>query len=570
MDYKELAELLFPDIDKTPEDYEKLYPARTTGPDGQPLPEGAIVTRLAPSPTGFIHLGNLFGAMADERIAHQSGGICYLRVEDTDEKREVEGAIPVLLDTLSYFGINFDEGACKLETPGSTVSASDDEAAERGAYGPYWQSARSHIYKACVKYLVEKGLAYPCFMSEEEIAEIRKNQEANKINPGIYGPYAKNRDLSLEEVKERLSRGETYVIRFKSSGDESRYFKCFDAIRGEISMPENVQDVVILKKNDLPTYHFAHVVDDHFMHTGYVVRGEEWMASLPIHVQLFEAMGWEHPVYCHNTSLMKIDETTGQKRKLSKRKDPELGLSFYKELGYFPEAVREYLLTILCSDFEEWRIANPAADYNEFHFSADKMSDSGTLFDINKLNDVSKDVLARKSAAEIYDFMLGWAQEYHPEKAALLENNRELLLKVFDIDRGGEKPRKDLVYAGQIFEFVKYFFDEYFVYESEWPAEVSPEDRKAILAKYIETYDPADDNSAWFEKVRGITAELGYAVKPKDFKKNPDQYKGHVGHVSGVIRIAITGRANSPDLWTIQQIMGPEMVKARIAKAAEA
>ena len=563
MDYQKLADLCFPNIDKTPSDYEAMYPERN-------LPEGAITTRLAPSPTGFIHLGNLYGALADERLAHQTGGSCYLRVEDTDEKREVEGAIPVLLDTLSYFGINFDEGACKLETPGAAPSASDPDAGERGVYGPYWQSARSDIYKACVKYLVAQGKAYPCFMSEEEIEELRKYQETNKINPGVWGQYAKHRDLSFEEVKARLDAGEKPVFRLRSTGNPEKYFVAKDAIRGEISMPENVQDVVILKKNDLPTYHFAHVVDDHLMHTTYVVRGEEWMASLPIHVELFAAMGWPLPMYCHNTVLMKIDETTGQKRKLSKRKDPELGLSYYKELGYFPEAVREYLMTILNSDYEEWRIANPFADYNEFKFSADKMSDSGTLFDLNKLNDVSKDVLAKKSSAEIYDFMLGWAEEYDAAKAQLLKDNKEMLLKVFDIDRGGEKPRKDLVFASQIFEFVKYFFDDYFVYESEWPAEVSAEDRRAILEKYIAGYDPSDDNSAWFAKVKAITAELGYAEKPKDYKKNPDQFKGHVGHVSGVIRIAITGRANSPDLWTIQQIMGTQLVKSRIQKAIEA
>ena len=563
MNYRELAELLFPDIDKTPDYYEAKYPQRD-------LPEEAAVTRLAPSPTGFIHLGNLYVAMIDERLAHKKGGVCYLRVEDTDEKREVEGAVPVLLDTLGYFGIEFDEGACRSGVPGSTDNPDEPGSAQRGAYGPYWQSMRSDIYKACVKKLVSEGKAYPCFMTEEEIAEIRAAQTAEKIDPGIYGKYAKHRDLSLQEVKARIAAGEEYVVRFRSEGDPSRYFKVKDAIRGEISMPENIQDVVILKKNDLPTYHYAHVVDDHFMRTSIVVRGEEWMASLPIHVQLFEAMGWEVPLYCHNTVLMKIDETTGQKRKLSKRKDPELGLSYYKELGYFPEAVREYLMTVLNSDYEEWRIANPYEDYRNFDFSAEKMSDSGTLFDINKLNDISKDVLAKKSAEEIYDFELSWAEEYDPDKAALLKENKDMLLKVFDIDRGGEKPRKDLVYAKQIFTFIRYFFDEYFEYESEWPAEVSPEDRREILKRYIEGYDPADDNSAWFEKVRGITADLGYAVKPKDYKKNPDQYKGHVGHVSGVIRIAITGRSNSPDLWTIQQIMGPDMVRSRIERAENA
>ena len=553
MDYEKLAELLFPDITKTPAYYEETYPQRE-------LPAGAMVTRMGPSPTGFIHLGNLYGALADERLAHQSGGLCFLRIEDTDEKREVEGAIPILLDTLRYFGITFDEGA---------VIPSGTDVEGRGDYGPYKQSDREAIYKCFVKDLIRRGKAYPCFMTEEEIAQIREKQEAEKRNPGIYGEYAKYRDAGIEEIRSRLEKGEEYVIRFRSEGNPSKYFAVKDAIRGDISMPENIQDVVILKKGGLPTYHFAHVVDDHLMRTTHVVRGEEWMASLPIHVQLFEAMGWQTPIYCHNTVLMKIDETTGQKRKLSKRKDPELSLGYYKELGYFPEAVREYLLTILNSDYEEWRIANPLADYNEFRFRTESMSSSGTLFDLNKLNDVSKDVLAKKSAEEIFAFMLTWAEEYQPGIAEKLKTNRELMLKVFDIDRGGEKPRKDLVYAQQIFRFVKYFFDAYFEYEDAFPAEVCAEDRNEILRRYLEGYDPSDDNSAWFEKVRVICADMGYAVKPKDFKKNPDQFKGHIGHVSGVIRVAVTGRANSPDLWMIQQIMGPQMVASRISRAME-
>ena len=546
MDYQKLANILFPDITRTPEDYEALYPPRD-------LPSGARVTRLGPSPTGFIHLGNLYGALTDERLAHQSGGVCFLRIEDTDDKREVEGAIPVLLDTLGYFGIHFDEGA-----------TADGET---GSYGPYWQSQRSDIYKCFVKKLVAEGKAYPCFMSEEEIAEIRASQEAAKLNPGIYGEYARCRDWSLEQIEERLDKGEVPVIRLRSEGDPARYFTIVDAIRGEISMPENVQDVVILKKTGLPTYHFAHVVDDHLMRTTHVVRGEEWMASLPIHVQLFEALGWPMPVYCHNTVLMKIDEETGQKRKLSKRKDPELSLGYYKQMGYFPEAVREYLMTVLNSDYEEWRLANPTADYDEFRFTAEKMSSSGTLFDLAKLNDVSKDVLARKTAQEILDFMLAWAREYAPDRFAVMDADHEKMLKIFSIDRGGEKPRKDLVYAEQIFGFIRYFFDEYFEYESAWPEEVSAEDRREILSRYIAGYDPSDDNEVWFGKVKAITEALGYAVKPKDHKKNPGMYKGHVGHVSGVIRIAVTGRANSPDLWTVQQIMGEDTVRARIEKA---
>ena len=549
MDYPKLAELLFPDITTTAEELEARYPKRD-------LPEGARVTRMGPSPTGFIHLGNLYGALTDERLAHRSGGVAFLRIEDTDDKREVEGAVPMLIDALDYFGIRFDEGA-----------TADGET---GDYGPYWQSERSSIYKTFVKKLVSEGKAYPCFMSEEEIADIRAMQEANKLNPGIYGEYAKHRDLSLEEVEARLAAGEVPVMRLRSTGDPSKYFHVFDAIRGDISMPENEQDVVILKKTGLPTYHFAHVVDDHLMRTTHVVRGEEWIGSLPIHVELFQKLGWELPVYCHNTVLMKVDETTGTKRKLSKRKDPELGLGYYKELGYFPEAVREYLMTILNSDYEEWRMANPDAALEDFPFEASKMSSSGTLFDLSKLNDISKDVLAKKSAQEIYDFELAWAKEFAPEKAQLLARDPEKTKRIFDIDRGGEKPRKDLVFAQQIFGFISYFFDETFAPETQMPAECSADDIREIFRRYKEGYCEADDNSAWFEKIRAITADLGYAVKPKDYKKNPDQYKGHVGHVSNCIRIALTGRSNSPDLWTIQQIMGKEQVFARLDKAEAA
>ena len=549
MDYPKLAELLFPDITTTAEELEARYPKRD-------LPEGARVTRMGPSPTGFIHLGNLYGALTDERLAHRSGGVAFLRIEDTDDKREVEGAVPMLIDALDYFGIRFDEGA-----------TADGET---GAYGPYWQSERSSIYKTFVKKLVSEGKAYPCFMSEEEIADIRAMQEANKLNPGIYGEYAKHRDLSYEEVEARLAAGEVPVMRLRSTGDPSKYFHVFDAIRGDISMPENEQDVVILKKTGLPTYHFAHVVDDHLMRTTHVVRGEEWIGSLPIHVELFQKLGWELPVYCHTTVLMKVYETTGTKRKLSKRKDPELGLGYYKELGYFPEAVREYLMTILNSDYEEWRMANPDAALEDFPFEASKMSSSGTLFDLSKLNDISKDVLAKKSAQEIYDFELAWAKEFAPEKAQLLARDPEKTKRIFDIDRGGEKPRKDLIFAQQIFDFISYFFDETFSPETEMPAECSADDIREIFRRYKEGYSEADDNSAWFEKIRAITADLGYAVKPKDYKKNPDQYKGHVGHVSNCIRIALTGRGNSPDLWTIQQIMGKEQVFARLDQAEAA
>lgn len=546
MDRKKLANLLFPRIKDTPDDLEARYPKRN-------LPDGAMVTRLGPSPTGFIHLGNLYSALADERLAHRSGGVCFLRIEDTDDKREVEGAVPALLSALHYFGIDFDEG---VGAHGAT-----------GAYGPYYQSARKDIYQCYVKHLVAQGKAYPCFMSEEEIADIRASQEQNKENPGIYGAYAKHRDLSFDDVVSRIGEGEEFVIRLRSEGDEQRYFTVTDAIRGELSMPENVQDVVILKKTGLPTYHFAHVVDDHLMRTTHVVRGEEWMASLPIHVQLFEALGWELPVYCHNTVLMKIDEESGQKRKLSKRRDPELSLEYYQQEGYVPEAVREYLMTILNSDYEEWRTANPDEPLESFDFSAEKMGSSGTLFDLDKLNDVSKNVLARMTARDILSFMLQWAAEYQPALCSLLTANEDKLVRIFDIDRDGPKPRKDLVYGRQIFEFISYFFDDHFMIRDDFPEECSPKDCKEILRRYLAGYDPGDDNSAWFGKIRTLADELGYAVKPKDHKKNPELYKGHVGHVSNVIRIALTGRSASPDLWTIQQIMGADAVKRRIAEA---
>ncbi|MGI6733829.1 MAG: glutamate--tRNA ligase [Anaerovoracaceae bacterium] len=547
MDYAALAELLFPHIDKTPEDYETIYPERQLSP-------GAKVTRLGPSPTGFIHLGNLYGAFVDERLAHQSGGVFYLRIEDTDEKREVEGAVEAIISSLEYFGIRFDEGV--------TVNG------EAGHYGPYYQRQRGAIYQCFAKQLVEKGLAYPCFCSEEEIQAIRDRQEKAGENPGYYGSFALCRDLELDEVKRNIQEGKPFVLRFRSGGDPSRSFQIIDGIRGPLTMPENFQDVVLLKQNGIPTYHFAHVVDDHLMRTTHVVRGEEWLSSLPIHVALFEALGWPLPTYCHTTVLMKMEGEN--KRKLSKRKDPELSLNYYRSLGYHPKAVREYLLTIINSNYEEWRLANPDSPMEEFEFSTEKMSSSGTLFDLDKLNDVSKEVLVRIPDEELYDFMLDWAREYRPELATLFTEKKEMLLRILAMDRHGEKPRKDLIYCEQIFDYISYFFDDYFRIQDDYPAEVGREDLKPILESYINSYNHGDDQSQWFDKIRALSAELGYAAKPKDYKKNPELYKGHVGHVSTVIRIALMGRASSPDLWEIQQIMGEEQTLNRLRKAISA
>ena len=540
MDYNRLADLLFPHIDKTPEYYEEHFPKRI-------LPEGAKVTRLGPSPTGFIHLGNLYGAFADERLAHQSGGVFYLRIEDTDDKRYVEGAVETIIKSLDFFGINFDEGAL-LD-------------GETGSYGPYYQSRRGEIYQCFAKEMVKKGQAYPCFLTEDEINEIRAYQEANKLNPGIYGQFAKCRDMTLDEIQSKMDAGLPYVVRLKSDGntEEPVHITVADGIRGELSMPENNQDIVILKTNGIPTYHFAHVIDDHFMRTTHVVRGAEWIPSLPIHMELFTKLGFEMPVFCHTGQLMKIDEE-GNKRKLSKRKDPELSLDYYRNEGYHPDAVREYLLTILNSNFEEWRIANPDAPVSEFDFTTEKMNGGGALFDLNKLEDVSKDVLVKIPSETLYSFIRGWAEEFRQNLLPVLED-KAYWLKVLDLDRTGEKPRKDLIKASQIIEYFRYFFE--YKKQDQFPAEAAA-DAKDILTRYLDSYDHSDDQSSWFEKIRGITADLGYAVKPKDFKKHPEDYKGHVGHVSTVIRIAITGRAQSPDIWEIQQIMGEAMTRERI------
>ena len=552
MDHKKLAEILFPEHLESPEYYETIYPVRD-------LPEGAKVTRLGPSPTGFIHLGNLYGAFVDERLAHQSGGVFFLRIEDTDDKRQVEGAVETIINSLRFFSINFDEGA--------------GIDGDKGDYGDYTQSKRGPIYRAFAKRLVAEGKAYPCFLTEEEIAEIREQQQELKVNPGIYGKWARSRDLTLEEIQKKINMGEEFVVRLKSDGDLSkpedqiRRISVKDAIRGELTMPENDQDVVILKKTGIPTYHFAHVIDDHLMRTTHVVRGAEWLPSLPIHVELFEKMGWEPPIYCHTAQLMKLDEE-GNKRKLSKRLDPELSLDYYRREGYHPKAVREYLLTILNSNFEEWRIANPDKDVEEFQFTLEKMSNSGALFDLNKLNDVSKEVLLKVPASEIYDFLKAWAEEFRPEDEGvrIMLQDRAYMERVLDIGRNAERnPRKDHIYARQMVENLTYFFDETFEITDPMPEEVvNAGDVKVILEKYLATYDHSDDNETWFNKIREITDELGYAVKPKDYKKHPEEYKGHVGHVSTVIRVALMRRQQSPDVWEIQQILGEDRVRARL------
>ncbi len=544
MDTIKLAELLFPHIVKTPDDYEAMYPSRGLGED-------AKVTRIGPSPTGFVHLGNLYNAMIGERLAHQSDGTFFLRIEDTDAKREVSGAVELLLSSMDYFGIRFDEGA--------TLDG------DFGSYGPYRQRQRKEVYQCFAKKLVEQGMAYPCFCSEERLAEMRETQISKKENFGYYGEWALCRDLSLEEIQTRIAAGQPYVLRFRSQGNIENTVDLYDGIRGMLHLQENYQDFVLLKSDGIPTYHFAHVVDDHLMRTTHVVRGEEWLSTAPMHAQLFDTLDWTRPIFCHTTVLMKMDGET--KRKLSKRKDPELSLDYYRQEGYVPEAVRIYLMMILNSNFEEWWMENPHADINDFPFTLEKMGTSGALFDMQKFDNVSQETLLRLPVSEIYEKMSAWLSEYDPAFAQLFTKDPAFSQRIIGVGRDGARPRKDLTSWKQARQFLSFYFDETFAIEDEFPALVSVEDRREILKRYLSTYDHNDDNSAWFQKVRDIAGDLNYAIKPKDYKKNPDQYKGSITDVSNVIRVAIVGRTNSPDLWEICHIIGEDSMKKRVEAA---
>lgn len=549
MDFNRLAEMLFPHIRQTPQKIEQHYPKRQ-------LPEGAKVTRMGPSPTGFMHLGNLYGALVDERLAHQSNGVFYLRIEDTDRKREVEGGVETILKAFHDFGLQFDEGAT-LE-------------GDKGDYGPYRQSLRAEIYQTFVKSLVSQGMAYPCFCTEQELAAAHAEQERNKENFGYYGKYATWRDRAIEDIEQSLEKGVPYVIRFRSEGSIENKIRHDDLVKGKMEITENDQDVVILKSDGIPTYHFAHVVDDHLMQTTVVVRGEEWLATLPVHLQLFRAMGWKAPKYAHTAQLMKIDEETGSKRKLSKRKDPELALAFYYQAGYPVPAVLEYLMTLLNSNFEDWRRANQNAPMNDFPFTTKKMSASGALFDIEKLRDVSKNVISRMSADEVFEYTKQWSADNDKIFYELLTRDPAHAKAYLAIGRGGKKPRKDIALWTDVKPYMEFMFDELFVPAYEMPAHVSGEDAKTIITDFAAIFDEKDTPEDFFEKMKTIAEKYGYASDTKAYKQNPDQYKGSVGDVSMVIRVAIAGRPNAPDLQTVMSILGQERVLNRLHKAIEA
>ena len=545
-DCKKIAELIFSDIDKSTEYYEELYPARN-------LPEGARVTRFAPSPTGYLHFGGLYAGFASKLTADTTGGVFMLRIEDTDKKREVEDGVTGIVTGLKAFGVDPDEGVTGFNT-------------EYGDYGPYTQSQRREIYRTFAKKLMEEGKAYPCFCTPEDLDEIRAKQENEDIK-GYYGSYAKCRDLTDEEIIEKVNNGVPFTVRLRSEGDISRKIKFEDMIKGKIEMSENVNDVVILKADGIPTYHFAHAVDDHLMRTTHVVRGDEWIASVPTHIELFRALGNKPLKYAHIAPIMK--EENGGKRKLSKRKDPEANVSFYIEKGYPEASVKEYMLTILNSNFEEWRKANKTEDVSKFPFNLKKMSVSGALFDMVKFNDVSKNVISVMTAKQVYKLVTDWAMDYNEVLYALFVDDKEKATAILNIDRENPKPRKDIACWEEVENYVSYFYNELYEADYTLPEHISKADAVEILTKYKEVYSADDSKEDWFNKIKELCTACGYTPNVKEYKQNPDAFKGHVGDVSTVIRIAITSRTNTPDLYYIMQILGKDEVMRRIDNMIE-
>lgn len=554
MDYQLLAELLYPEVKEAPEDIEAKYPKRE-------LPEGAKVTRFAPSPTGFVHFGGLFPSTVAERLAHQSGGVFYLRIEDTDAKREVKGAAEGLIKTLATYGVNFDEGAI-LDESGSIC--------DKGNYGPYKQSERGPIYRVFAKKLVSEGKAYPCFTTEEELDELQSVNKKEEIKNTDWQAEAESRraemlarrNFTVDEVKAHLEMGHPFVIRILANGDPDKRLKFTDLVKGTIDVPENDEDFVLLKSDGIPTYHFAHAVDDHLMGTTHIIRGEEWLPSLPKHIQLFNYLGFKLPKYMHISQIMRLDEN-GNKKKLSKR-DMGANMDDYTEMGYCPEAVCEYVLTLLNSNYEEWHMQNPDKHYTDFPFNIKKMSVSGCLFDFEKLNDVSKNIISRMTADDVYEKVLNWAEQFDSEFACELKNAPEMSKQILAIGRGGKKPRKDLTTWRDAKPYMGFFFDKYFEIIDEYPDNFDRNDIKNTLVSFINTYDEQDDMNVWFDKVKAIADSLGYASDMKAYKASPESFKGSVADISMFIRVAVTGKMNSPDLYTVMQIIGKEKTLSRI------
>ena len=547
MTNKELADLIFPNVKNTIEYYENLYPERD-------LPEGAVVSRFAPSPTGFVHMGSLLTAFIEAKVPRETGGVFYLRIEDTDQKRSVENGIQGIIDDLKNFDINIDEGV---------ISETD----QKGNYGPYIQSERKEIYETFAKWLIENDLAYPCFCSAEEIDDIRKVQERSKQRIGYYGKFAKCRHLTNEERAGRIKNGEPYIIRLKSPGNFEHKVVLNDLVRGKIEFPENDLDIVLIKSDGLPLYHFAHLVDDHLMRTTHVLRGEEWVSSTPVHLQLFKIFGFKAPKYAHLGLVMKVDED-GTRRKLSKRKDPEAAVSYYHEKGIPVEAVKLYLMTIANSNFELWMQANPGKGIDDFKFDFKKISASGSLFDIEKLINISRNYISRLTAEEVYNSLLEWTKEFDLELYDLLVKYKDFSIGVFNIERVQKKPRKDYSCYSDMKNQIWYMYDELYekaTKEYEFDVINDKEEIKKILSLYLEKYFvETNSESEWFETLKDLSEEVGYAREVKDYKENPDTYKGHVGDISMVLRVALTTKSKTPNLYQIITLLGRDRVIKRI------
>ncbi len=550
-DNEKLAELLFGDTDKTVEYFEEKYPPRQ-------LPEGARVTRFAPSPTGYLHIGGLFGALTDILTAKASGGVSVLRIEDTDKKREVGDGLEAIIDGFEAFGLGFDEGVTGI-------------GSQKGDYGPYIQSERLEIYWAVAKRLVSEGKAYPCFCSAEELDGLRAQQEKEGAAfGGYYGKWAKCRNLTYAQIEEKIKNGEQYVLRFRSEGSEDKRIVFDDIIKSKIEVPENVIDEVLLKSNKIPTYHFAHVCDDHFMRTTHVIRGEEWLSSIAKHIQMFKACGFRLPKYAHTPQIMKIDDEDGAKRKFSKRKDPEAAVSYFVKEGYPKEALIEYLMGLLNSNFEDWRRANPSADVFTFPFNLKKMSASGCLFDLVKLADISKNAVSVMKAQTVFERVYEWAEDYDAELYRLFSLDTEKAVQILNIDRENPKPRKDIAKWSQVKDYVSYFYSEIYEENYSLPQNINARDACKIIEAYEKIFDVDDDKQLWFDKIKSICAPLGFTENVKQYKQSPEEFKGHVGDVSTVIRIALTGRTNTPDLHAIMRILGDGEVRTRLARAKKA
>ena len=551
MTNKDLADLIFPNITKNIEDYEKMYPKRD-------LPESAVVTRFAPSPTGFVHMGSLLASFIERKAAKDTNGVFYLRIEDTDQERKVENGIEGITTDLKNFGITIDEGALS-------------ETEEIGAYGPYIQSKRKEIYDAFIKYFLENGMAYPCFCSKEELDNIRNAQEKRKDRIGYYGRYAKCRKIPIEDAYNKIKNGEEFIIRLKSPGDFNKKIVVKDLVKGNISFPENDLDIVIMKKDGLPTYHFAHLVDDYLMRTTHVIRGDEWVSSLPTHVQLFNMLGVKPPKYAHISPIMK--EENGVKRKLSKRKDPEAAMSYYHEKGIPTEAVQLYLMTLANTNFEQWMDANKDKTIDDFEFSFNKISKSGGLFDIEKLHNISKNYLSRIKATEFYDMLVNYSKEYDEEFYELITKYKDFTIGLLNIEREQKKPRKDYSCFSEVKELVWYMYDELFDKHEKNYEFTNITDKDEIIKlmnTYIEKYyDQKDEQQDWFEKIKDLSEEFGYAREVKEYKANPDNYKGHVGDVSTVIRVALTTKSMTPNLYDIMKLFGKERIIKRIEQLEE-